>query len=358
MATLSLNVANDIVNAILKAYARGASLKQTIQERPLLAFLNAGKKTFGGGNEYLSDPVQGSFMSDADKTAVMNGGKFFQGYKEDDLLSFSQSANLLRAEYKWYECHAGLVITWTELKKDGITITDGEKKSEHSDIALTRLTSLLENRMDDFGESWARSLNAMFWQDGSQDSKQTPGILALLGDVNNLGTIGGLDSATYPWWRHRVSLNIPVSAANQSLSKRLRVEQRPLRRFGGKPNKFLAGSAFLDALDIEVSEKGLYTMTGFSKSQNDIGIAEIALRGVGVFEYDPTLDDLGRSNYCYEFDSRRIKLRPMEGEENKVLTPARPYQYMVYLKSMTWTGAMQMLQRNCHGVFSSALPHE
>lgn len=27
-----------------------------------------------------------------------------------------------RAEFNWYEIHSGLVITWTELKQDGITI--------------------------------------------------------------------------------------------------------------------------------------------------------------------------------------------------------------------------------------------
>lgn len=351
-ALLSAYVANDIANAILKHYARGPALYQRLQEKPLLAWLVSGKKQFPGGNLYVSSPVKGALMSD-DTSITLGGGNFFQGYTEDDQLNFDTSQNLLRAEYKWYEAHAGLVITWTELKKDGITINDDNKKSEHADMALTKLTDLLEDRMTDFGESWAIAVNNMLWKDGSQDAKQIPGVLALLPpDATTTGLAGGLNRATYTWWRHRALLNILPSAQNQTLSKALRREQRPLRRYGGRPNKFLAGQQFLDALDMEVSEKGQYTVEGFAKSQTDIGITGIALRGVGTFEYDPTLDDLGMANFCYEFDSRRLKLRDMEGEWNKVVTPARPYQYMVFLKSMTVTGALEMTQANCHEVFS------
>lgn len=351
MAALGLAVANDIANAILKFYARGKALSQTMQDRPLLRFLNSGKKTFPGGNQYVSDPVQGAYMSDG--SSVLGGGSFFQGYSEDDQLAFAQAANILRAEYKWYECHAGLVITWTELKKDGITITDNSKKTEHGDMALTRLTGLLENRMDDFGESWARSVNLMLWQDGTQDSKQVPGVQALITQAPTTGTTGTLSRVTYPWWQNYAFLGIAADAQNQTLSKALRSKQRLLRKRMGKPNKFLCGSGFLDGLELEVAEKGLYTQTGFATKETDVGIDGISLRGVGNFEYDPTLDDLGLTKFCFEFDSRRIKWRPMEGEENKVLTPERPYQYMVFLKDMTITGALQAVQLNCHAVWST-----
>jgi hypothetical protein len=354
MSTLSLTVANDIANAILKFYARGKVISQTMQERPLLRFLMAGKKSFPGGNQYVSDPVQGTYMSDQTAVAITgnNGGAFFQGYTEDQSLQFAQAANILRAEYKWYEAHAGLVLTFTELKKDGITVSDGQKRSEHSDMALTRLTGLLENRMDDFGESWARAVNLMLWQDGSQDSNQIPGIRALFPDDPTTGVVGNLDPATYTWWRHVVRLGIAPSPTNQTLTKTMRTAQRPIRRFGGKPNKLMAGSTFMDRLEDEIAEKGIYTQEGFAKGDNDIGMSDITMRGVGRIEYDPTMDDIGLSKYCFEFSSNRIKLRDMEGEWNKVLTPERPYQYMVFLKSMTLTGALQTTQRNAHAIFS------
>lgn len=344
---LGLSVATDIASAALDFYVRGDALLQTMQERPLLKFLNSGKQTFPGGKQYISEPVQGAVMADT--------AGFFAGYTQDDQLSFTQASNLLRSQVAWKEVHAGFIITHTELKQDGISVVDGENAtSEHASVELTRLTAILKNRLADFSESWARSMNGMLWKDGVQDSAQVPGVRSLLvDDVTINTTVAGLSQGTYTWWRSRVGLNKAYSAENQTLTKFLRNEVIQLNRFGGRPNKILCGSAFWDALMQEVEKKGQYTQTGFS-GKTDIGLQKIAIAGIGEFEYDPTLDDDGRSKFAYVFDSRRIKLRPMEGEENKTMEPARPYQYMVMLKSMTWTGGLSVTQLNAMATYSIA----
>lgn len=344
---LGMSVAADIVNAALTFYVRGKALAQTMQEKPLVAAMKGAQKSFPGGKDNVSEPVQGVFMSDT------NG--FFAGYTQDDQLVYKQAANILRASYAWKEVHAGLWITWTELKQDGITVTDDGETSEHSEVELTRLTGILQNRLDDYGESWARMFNNMLWRDGAQDSKQCPGLLSILTDVTATGTTGGLNRATYSWWRHRVSLNLTPSEANQTLSKELRAELRQLRRFTGRPSLALCGSDFIEALESEVQAKGIYTQEGFTNDgKTDIGISQLRMRGLGTFVYDPTLDDLGYSKRCYIIDTRRIQLRPMEGEDNKVLSPTRPYDYAVFLKSMTWTGAFTCKHLNANGVYSVA----
>jgi len=345
---LGLSVATDIANAALTFYVRGGTLLQTMQERPLLRILEAAKETFPGGKDNISLPVQGAVMADT--------AGFFAGYSEDDALVFTQAQNMLRAAYAWKELHAGLIISWTELKKDGVTVTDSMQTSDHSEVELTRLTSILQNRLEDYGESWARSMNSMLWNDGSQDAKAVPGMKSILTASSAVGTTGGLNRATYSWWRHRTLVGanaITASAANQTLSKALRSELRQLRRYQGKPNQALAGSAFIEALELEVQEKGIYTQEGFtSEGKTDLGMAKIRMRGLGTFEYDPSLDDAGQSKYCYVFDDRRIKLRPMEGEDNKVLSPERPYNYLVFLRSMTYTGGLVCNQLNANGVYA------
>lgn len=344
MAVLGLNVATDIANATLDFHVRGGALLQTQQERPLLAFLNAGKKTFPGGKQYVTEPVQGAVMSDT--------SGFFAGYSEDESVSFGQASNILRAQAAWKQCHAGFIITHTELLKDGISVTDGETRtSKHSEAALTQLTSILENRLADFSESWSRALNNMLWLDGTQDSKQVPGVLSQILDDPTTGTVNGLAQATYTWWRSRAKLDLVASAENQTISKFFRNEVIQLTRYGGRPNKAFCGSVFWEALAEEVERKGLYTQSGFAGKTNDIGLQKIAVAGIGMFEYDPTLDALGKADTCYVLDSRRIKWRPIEGEENKTLSPARPYQYMVFLKSMTTAGALISNQLNGMGVY-------
>lgn len=345
---LGLVVASDIANAALTFYVRGGALLQTMQDRPLLRIFNAAKETFPGGKDNISLPVQGAVMADT--------AGFFAGYSEDDALTFAQAQNILRAAYPWKELHAGLIISWTELKKDGVTVDGSMKTSDHSEAELTRLTSILQNRLEDYGESWARSMNTMLWHDGSQDAKAIPGMRSILTSSAAIGTTGGLNRATYPWWRHRTLVGasaIAPSEANQTLSRTLRSELRQLRRYQGKPNQALCGSAFIEALELEVQAKGLYTQEGFkNEGKTDMGMAKISMRGLGTFEYDPSLDDAGESKYCYVFDDRRIKLRPMEGEDNKVLEVERPYNYAVFLRSMTYTGGLVCNQLNANGKYA------
>ena len=347
---LELVVAQDIANAILDHYERGKALLQTQQDKPLTRILNEQKKTFAAGKTYIYEQIQGTVMADTPG--------FLQGYSEGDALNFNQAQNILQAKYPWKEVAASLIITHTELKKNGVTVTDGQSTSEHSGREIDILTDLLENRIADFDESWDRTMNFMLWQDGSQDAKKIPGLQSFLTDTPAQGTTGGLNRATYWWWQHRAFVGdnkIVASATNQTLSRRLRSDLRQLRRFGGKPTVALCGSGFLDNLELEVQEKGVYTMEGFAnEGKNDMGMAKIRMRGLGTFEYDPVMDDLGWGKRCVVFDGSKIKLRPMDQEDGKVLTPERPYQYMVFLHTKTWTGVMTAKQLNAHGLYEVA----
>lgn len=356
---LGFVVASDLVSQLLTFYVKKGPLAQTIQERPLMKMLEAGKETFPGGKDNISTAVQGAFMSDT--------SSFGAGYSEDDALVFAQAQNTLRAAYPWKEMNAGLEITFSELKKDGITVSDNQKMSEHQNAEAVRIAGgVMKSRVADFVESWARYMNSTMWQDGSQDAKAVPGMLSILTDNPNAGTTGGLDRATYTWWRHRARLGalaatantgpkITASATDQTLTKTLRNELRQLRRYGGRPNYALCGSQFIEALELEIAEKGIYTQEGFSKNTNtDMGMAEVNMKGLGTFVYDPTLDDMGLGKRCYIVDTRRLKMRPMQGEENKILVPERPYNYAVYFRSMTWTGGLEATQLNCHGVYEVA----
>jgi hypothetical protein len=103
---------------------------------------------------------------------------------------------------------------------------------------------------------------------------------------------------------------------------------------------------------MEIRSKGQYTVEGFySTKTNDFGQGEVSLKGLGTFTWEPMLDQLGESKRCYILDSRRIKVRPMEDEDDKALTPVRPYNYLVFLHNITWTGTMTTNQLNAQGVY-------
>jgi len=352
MAFTAGEIAN-IANASLDFYYnKGDTFKQSIQAKPLLRFFEGSAKSFPGGKGNISLAVKGNYGSGGVNDHVV-------GYTHNDAVNFYTPANIQRVNYPWREHHIGLTLTHTELKIDGISVTDsagnGDGTSNHSDREVTVLVDLLEDKLEDFGEMYARSMNALCWGDGVADPKALAGLASIIVDVPNAGTLGGLGRLANPWWQNRAATvayglaggrgAVTSNVANGgALFQFLQQEYRQLIRFGGRPTKFLAGSDFISALEVEIRANGNYSMTGFTGSQ-DGKMGQLKF-GNTMIEYDPTLDGLGKAKYGYWWDPRHIYLMKMDGEWDHKFTPARPYNQFVMYKSMTHTGQIVAQQVN------------
>lgn len=334
----------NVSNALIDYHVRGDAMSQVLQDRPLFKKLLASQKTFPGGKELITRPVKGQYTTKV------------QGYSHDDTVSYSNPANIRRATAKWYEVHAGINLTLTELKQAGISLTDTSQWSSttnHTQQELVQLTNLLTDKIDDMLEGFARSFTEMLWQDGSQDPKAVPGLRSFMLDSPATGVSFGLDRAQNAWWRNRANVDIDSSiATNQNLVNTLQKEFRQLRRFGGRPDFFPAGSDFMDAFERELRSRGNYTMEGWASTKKiDASVADLQFKGVDIV-YDPALDDLGLSKYGFVLDSRRVNLWVMDGEDRKIHTPARPPEKYVLYRAITWTGALMAEQLNANGVYA------
>jgi hypothetical protein len=359
MAFTAAELAN-IANAALNFYfERGSVFRQTLQARPLWDKLEGKKKTFPGGKGAISLAVEGAYGDGS-------GNDVVKGFTHNDKVAFMTPANILRAEYKWFEHHIGLTLTMTELKIDGISVkdTNGESTSNHSQRELTALVNLLEDKIFGLGEQYVRGMNNLAYGDGTGDPKAMIGLQALVKADPSTGTVGGLDQAANTWWRNRartaafgakvtgtpalsafggdaVTSNVADGGA---LLQVLQFEQRQLSRYGSKPDFAVCGSAFLDALEREVRANGLMTTNGYTGTQQ-IDMGSIKWGGV-EFKYDPTLDDLGFSKRCYWLDTDAIRLFAMDQEWRKDHVPARPSDVFVIFRSITSTGAMAASRLN------------
>lgn len=335
----------NITNAALDYYMdRGEVFSSSIQNKPLLREMLAKKKTFPSGNQNISVGVKGDYTTT------------IQGYTHDDTVTYKNPANIKRANFPWKEIHWGISCTLTELKKDGITITDttdGTGESRHDDREVTAIANLLDDKLEDMKEGAERGLNTMFWADGTQDAKQIPGIKSFIVDAPTTTVVGGIDGAVNTWWQNRANLTISVGSdpTVQVLVNFLQTELRQLRRFGNPKHIALCGSDFLTQLEKELRAKGNYTLEGWDKKGSiDIGMADVALKGV-QFEYDPTLDDRGENKRCYILDMKSIFPMFMDGEFMKKHNPARPEDKYVIYRAVTLTGGLVVRQRNTSGVY-------
>lgn len=340
---------DNIANAALDYYIdKGNVYAQSLQDKPLLKAMDSAAKTFPGGKGELSVAVKGTYT-----TSV-------SGYTHNDTVTYANPANIKRANYAWKEHHAGISLTLTELKKDGISVTDSTTSagtSNHSGRDQTVLVNLFQDKLDDMMEGYSRGMNDFLFGDGTADANAIAGIQTLIKDVPGTGTTGGLSNATNTWWRNRANVAIATTASGQELIETIHSEMRQLKRFGGKPTVAVCGSAFLDRLADELRRNGNYSQTGFARGQN-IAMGEISYNGL-TFQYDPTLDDLtiatkDPSKRCYIIDPSKLCMYYMDGEKMKRHSPARPADQYVMYRAVTTTAALSATQLNCHGVYEIA----
>lgn len=344
----------NIANAALDYYfEKGKIFKQAVQEKPLIAKMEGAAKSFPGGKGEISLAVKGVYGAGGTNDSLT-------GYTHDDTLAFYTPANIDRAAYPWRETHIGMTLTHTELKIDGISVTETMSNSgtrNHSRREMTALANLLEDKTEDLGEQYLRGLNDMFWGDGTADAKGFAGIQSIIvDDPTAVASVGGIAQATNTWWRNRSNISTPVtsSAANGgAFMQFLQKEIRQLRRYGRGPNLILAGSDAIDALETEMRANGYYSQNGFSGG-GDVTVGTLTVGGVGTVMYDPWLDDNSASKRLYMIDTRAIFLMKMEGEWRRSHTPARPSNQFVMHRSITSTGNIVCTQRNTSGVYAIA----
>lgn len=349
MGALSEDVIENIANAAIDFHMdRGQVHNQHIQDKPLLDELRRRQKTFPGGKGEIT------------VRTVFDTESGIEGFEGDDTLSFTNPTPIKTARYPWKMIHCGITMTTQELLHDGISVADtnGRQTRNHSQRDVIALANALEVKLEDMSEGYAAGMNEMLWADGSQDSKEVPGIKYMIADDPSTGSVGGIDRSEQPMWRNKalVGEDKVVSDPDKSkLIKELRSLRRQLHRYGRPELICMCGSRALERLEAEVDAKGIYTQSGFSGRQ-EVGMGEISLNGLGTFRYDPTLDDMNDEDRIYLIDTRAIRLMPIEGEDMKRHYPSRPHDKMVIYRSITWAGGLVARQLNTSAVVETDDP--
>ena len=320
---------------------------QSIQNKPLLKALMPKSKSFPGGKDLITKRVKFDYTTQ------------IQGFEHDDTVDYRNPANIKTASYPYRLIHAGITLTNHELIKDGISVVDsttGEDTTRHTQRERTALANLLDDKLEDMKEGVERGMNNMFWDDGTADPKLVAGLSSIILDnPAAAGIVGGIDQVANPLWQNRAVLGMATANPDdQIIVNTLQREMRQLRRYGPGPNKLLAGSDWLEAFEQELRARGNYTDTGWAKEGRiDGSMADIAFKGLAI-DYDPTLDDMGKSKYMYAIDCKNIYPMTVEGENMKKHNPARPHDQYVLYKAVTWVGALVAWRRNTSGVYTIA----
>lgn len=353
---------SNIINSALDVYLdKGTVFAQEIQNKPMWQAFDRRAKSVAGGRGDVSIAVESG--TDADLSLV--------GYTHDDVVTYGNPAQTKRINFKWFEHFLGIGYTWTEMKHNGITITDSnvtQSQSMKDGREEFILADTLEQKIKNMNERYEISMDSLIHGDGSGDAKSLAGIRSIILDNPALGSLGGLNRTTNAWWRNRAATTAanaagtgfaPITssaAGGGALLQFLQKEERQLDRFTAnrRPMRF-AGSDFIDAMEKELRANGQYAQTGW---QGGDGTVDGAMPAVTFnrqpIVYDPTLDDLGLSKRMYNIDMNAIYLFYLVGEKKKKSMPARPHDRFVTYHGLTTTAGMLAYKLNSSAVYDIA----
>lgn len=331
----------------LDLYLKNAPVDQITTDRPLLKRLQAKKKTFPGAKEYVVEQLRKSYDSN------------FQWYSGDDEVTFNKKDTLEQAKYRWSSCHDGYSINEDECTRNGIVMTDdtGAKATAAEAVALT---NILEEKNEALKLGFEQKLDFELHTDGTSDVDAVMGLDGLISLTPTTGIVGGLDRATYTWWRNYVKTGLVAA----DILKEMEIAWRKCCRNGGKPDFILVGETFMDIF----REAALSTTGGIQRFITSVGsdkldpsVDDLAFHKVPMI-WDPVFLDLDTAlapatpwqKRCYFLNSNHMRLRPAQGHDMVTRKPPRVYNRYTNYIGLTGKLALTVNRMNAHAVLTVA----
>jgi hypothetical protein len=337
----------------LDHYLRNKPIDEIARERPLMAKLMKGKKTFPGGKQYISEQVRFQYDSN------------FQWMFGDDTVTYNRKDTVRQTQYPWAGAHDGFSLNEDLLLANGITVTDNAGPSTNSGAEMLQLTNLFEENIETLRLGFEEMLDYDLHLDGSQDAKAIAGLDLLVSLDPTTGTVGGIDRATNEWWRNN------AVADSTAIVEDMEKTWRACTLNGGRPDFIIAGSEFIDQFRVACKDEiARYTIlkTSGENVQFDPSVEAAAtstglhFQGVPIV-WDPTFEmldaasagssaDVAYSNRCYMLNTKHLTLRPAAGHDMVARKPERQYNNYIWYWGLTFKGALTMNRSNCHAVIS------
>jgi len=115
----------------------------------------------------------------------------FQYYSGYEVLNVAPSEVFSAAEFNWKQ--AAVNVTWSGLEAD------------IQNAGREKVIDLLEGRIGNAKRTMSNNLSTGIFSDGTgSSSKQVGGLQSLVADAPATGTVGGINRATYSFWRNQV----------------------------------------------------------------------------------------------------------------------------------------------------------
>lgn len=261
----------------------------------------------------------------------------YQRYSGYDVLNIGASDVISAAEYQWRQIAINVVASGLELRTNS-----GE----------SRIINLVKSRMKNATRTFKNNFSADVYSDGTLPN-QIGGLQVLVADTGT-GTVGGIDSSAWAFWRNQVqSAAAPLQGGGAITPSATTIESLMLPLW-------LAQVRGDDQPDLIVADTNYFTFyeqsqTSIKRYTNDGGSAGKAAGGFLSLKYKSAdvIYDGGSgisANRMYFLNTDYLELVVHRDANLAIMEEMKPYNQDAAVVPILWMGNLVCSNRNLQGV--------
>lgn len=261
----------------------------------------------------------------------------YQRYSGYDVLNIGASDVISAAEYQWRQIAINVVASGLELRTNS-----GE----------SRIINLVKSRMKNAIRTFKNNFSADVYSDGTLPN-QVGGLQVLVADTGT-GTVGGIDSSAWGFWRNQVqSAAAPLQGGGAITPSATTIESLMLPLW-------LAQVRGDDQPDLIVADNNYFTyyeqsQTSLKRYTNDGGAAGKAAGGFVSLKYKTAdvIFDGGSgipTNRMYFLNTDYLELVVHRDANLAIMDEMKPYNQDAAVVPILWMGNLVCSNRNLQGV--------
>ena len=254
----------------------------------------------------------------------------YQRYSDWDTLSIQQSDVISAAEYQWRQIAINIVASGREKR-----INSGE----------SRIFSLAKSKMKNAIRTFNNNFSSDLYSDGTA-TNQINGLQALVSDLGT-GTVGGIDSSTYTFWKNTIfdcSANSVTSSAttienSMMLPLWLNLDRGP----DDQPDLIVMDNVYYKYFEASQTSLKRY----MDSSSADGGLVSLKYKNADVyFDGNSGIP----SSHAYFLNSNYIELVVHKDADLEVMDSQRPINQDGDVVPILWMGNLTLSNRKMQGV--------
>ena len=260
----------------------------------------------------------------------------YQRYSGYDVLNIGASEVISAAEFQWRQIAINVVANGMELRTNS-----GD----------SRIINLVKSRMKNAMRTFKNNFSADVYSDGSL-ANQINGLQALVANAGT-GTVGGIDSSTWTFWRNKVqSAAAPLQGGSAIVPGPTTIESLMLPLW-------LSLTRGDDQPDLIVMDNNYFTF--FEQSQTSIkrytdetkanaGFVSLKYKGADViFDGGSGIP----TNTAYFLNTDYLELVVHKDADMTVMDELKPYNQDAAVVPVLWMGNMTVTNRALQGVMKA-----